>query len=75
MTTTPTNLVQSTTFQQAGGWDYRLHVHEARPDAAHVHITSRWAGARDATAERTCLRLNLSREELQALIAGLQAAL
>lgn len=70
-----TTTVHSCTFQQAGGWDYRLHVHEPLADTVHVHIASRWAGAHDANAERTCLRLNLSRAELQTLIEGLQAAL
>lgn len=72
----PQNL-RSTTFLKSEDFAYTVHVHEVQAPAGlvHVRIASQWRGARHPDEEQTVLRLTLQRSELQALIAGLEAAI
>ena len=65
------------TFLDAGGFTYSAQVRPiSRPQGSfHLRIASRWAGARNPGDEQTALSLTLTREELAALTATLQAAL
>ena len=67
----------ATPFLSAGGFTYSVQMRELQKPHGHVHvhITSRWAGARKPEATQNVLALTMSKDELKALCAALQAGL